>query len=278
VGAGRSPNVRTFERSNVRTILPERMVLDAFRLDGRVAIVTGASRGLGEAMAVALAEAGADLVLTARTAPDLERVAAGVRPLGRRAVAVPADVTVRADVERVAAEALRAFGGVDVLVNNAGVGSDAAFLDLADDEWDRVLDTNLRAAYLCTHVVGRHLVDRRRGKIINIASVAGLVGRSHMVPYAASKGALLQLTRSLAVEWARHNVQVNAICPGYFRTPMNEQFLDSEAGARYVRQAVPVGRAGRPAELGPVAVFLASAASDYMSGAHIVIDGGRLAR
>ncbi len=264
-------NHRTTERPNHRT------VLDAFRLDGRVAIVTGASRGLGAAVAVALAEAGADLVLAARSGPDLEKVAAEVRRPGRRALVVPADVTVRADVERMAAEALRAFGEVDVLVNNAGVGSDTAFLDLADDDWDRVLNTNLRAAYLCTHVVGRHMVERRRGKIINVASVAGLVGRSHMVPYAASKGALLQLTRSVAVEWARYNVQVNAICPGYFRTPMNERFLDSEAGAGYVRSSIPMRRAGRPAELGPLVVFLASAASDYMSGAHIVIDGGRLA-
>jgi NAD(P)-dependent dehydrogenase (short-subunit alcohol dehydrogenase family) len=177
-----------------------------------------------------------------------------------------------------AAEGLRAFGAVDVLVNNAGVGSDKAFLDLTDHAWDRVLDTNLRSAYLCTHVLGRHLVERRRGKIINVASVAGLVGRSHMAPYAASKGALLQLTRSVAVEWARYNVQVNAICPGYFRTAMNERFLDSEAGAAFVGGAIPMRRVGRPAEIGPVAVFLASPASDFMTGAHIVIDGGRLAR
>ena len=265
-------NHRTTEQPNRRT------VLEALRLDGRVAVVTGASRGLGAAMAIALAEAGADLVLAARSASDVEKVAAEVRRLGRRALAIPADVTVRADVERMAAEALRAFGALHVLVNNAGVGSDTAFLDLGDDDWDRVLDTNLRAAYLCTHVVGRHLVERRRGKIINIASVAGLVGRSRMVPYAASKGALLQLTRSLAVEWARYNVQVNAICPGYFRTAMNERFLDSEAGGEYVGHTIPLRRVGRPDEVGPVAVFLASAASDYMTGAHIVIDGGRLAR
>ncbi len=242
-----------------------------------MALVTGASRGLGAAMALALAEAGADVVLTARTGPDLEREADGIRRLGRRALAVPADVTARTEVERVAAEALGAFGRIDVLVNNAGVGSDTAFLDLADAEWDRVLETNLRAAFLCTHVVGRHMVQRGQGKIVNVASVAGLVGRSHMAPYAASKGALIQLTRSVAVEWARHNVQVNALCPGYFRTAMNQHFLDGEAGQRYVRQAVPLGRAGRPAELGPAVVFLASSASDFITGAHLVVDGGRLA-
>ena len=139
---------RTTEPPNGRT------VLDAFRLDGRVAVVTGASRGLGAAMAVALAEAGADLVQTARTRADLEREADGIRRLGHRVLAVPADVTVRADVERVAAETLGAFGRIDVLVNNAGMGSETPFLDLADADWDRVLETNLRAAYLCTHAVG----------------------------------------------------------------------------------------------------------------------------
>jgi 2-deoxy-D-gluconate 3-dehydrogenase len=252
------------------------MVLDTFRLDGRVAVVTGASRGLGAAMALALAEAGAEVVLTARSAPDLEREAEGIRRLGRRALAVPGDVTARADVERLAAEALGAFGRIDVLVNNAGVGSDTAFLDLADADWDRVLATNLRSAVLCTHAVGRHMVQRGRGKIVNVASVAGLVGRSHMAPYAASKGALIQLTRSLAVEWARHNVQVNALCPGYFRTAMNQDFLDGEAGRRYIRRAVPMGRPGRPAELGPAVVFLASSASDFITGTHLVVDGGRL--
>ncbi len=264
-------NARTTEPPNQRT------VLEAFRLDGRVALVTGASRGLGAAMATALAEAGADVVLTARSRPDLEREADVIRRLGRRALPVPGDVTVRADVERIVAESLGGLGQIDVLVNNAGVGSDTAFLELADADWDRVLDTNLRAAYLCTRAAGRHMVERGRGKIINVASVAGLVGRSHMAPYAASKGALLQLTRSLAVEWARHNVQVNALCPGYFRTAMNQHFLDGEAGRRYLQKAVPMGRAGRPAELGPAAVFLASSASDFVTGAHLVVDGGRLA-
>ena len=121
------------------------------------------------------------------------------------------------------------------------------------------------------------MVQQGRGKIVNVASVAGLVGRSQMAPYAASKGALIQLTRSLAVEWARYNVQINALCPGYFRTAMNQHFLDGEAGRRYIRQAVPLRRAARPAELGPVVVFLASAASDFITGAHLVVDGGRLA-
>jgi NAD(P)-dependent dehydrogenase (short-subunit alcohol dehydrogenase family) len=254
------------------------MVLDNFRLDGRVALVTGASRGLGEGVALALAEAGADLVLAARSMGDLERVADRVRAIGRNALTVAADVTDRAAVERLAAEALRAFERVDVLVNNAGIGSRVAFLDLTDADWDRVMRVNLHGAVLCSQAVGRHMVARRSGKIINVASVAGLVGRSGLVPYATSKGALLQLTRSLALEWARHNVQVNAICPGYFRTDMNAAFLDSEAGRTFIAQHVPVKRPGRVEELGPLAVFLASPASDFITGTHVVIDGGRVIR
>ncbi|HEY7678404.1 MAG TPA: glucose 1-dehydrogenase [Candidatus Methylomirabilis sp.] len=254
------------------------MILDTFRLDGRVAWVTGASRGLGKAMAVALAEAGADLVLSARTVVDLEGTASDVKRLGRRAVVVQADVTRRADAEAVVAKAIAAFDRIDILVNNAGVSAVKSLLETEEADWDHVLATNVRGPYLCTRAAGPHMIARKAGKVINIASVLSFIGEPYVIPYAASKGAILQFTRGLAIEWARYNIQVNAICPGYFSTAMNVSFLESEEGQAYIKQWVPMRRAGRPEELGPVVVFLASSASDFMTGAHILIDGGQAAR
>ena len=254
------------------------MVLDAFRLDGKVAWVTGASRGLGKVMALALAEAGADVVLSARTVMDLERTASEVKRLGRRPLAVQVDVTRRSDVEAVVAKALAEYGRVDILVNNAGVTSVKPLVETEETDWDAVLTTNVRGPYLCSRAVGPHMMARKAGKVINIGSVLSFIGEPNLVPYGTSKGAILQFTRGLAVEWARYNIQVNAICPGYFSTAMNEDFLASEEGQAYIKRWVPMRRAGRPEELGPVAVFLASSASDFMTGAHVLIDGGQAAR
>ena len=254
------------------------MVLDVFRLDGKVAWVTGASRGWGKAMALALAEAGADLVLSARTVVDLEGTASDVKRLGRRAVVVQADVTRRAEAEAVVAKAIAAFDRIDILVNNAGVSAVKSLLETEEADWDHVLGTNVRGPYLCTRAVGPHMIARKAGKVINIASVLSLIGEPYVIPYAASKGAILQFTRGLAIEWARYNIQVNAICPGYFSTAMNRSFLESDEGQAYIKQWVPMRRPGRPEELGPVVVFLASPASDFMTGAHILIDGGQAAR
>jgi len=254
------------------------MVLDVFRLNGKVAWVTGASRGLGKAMALALAEAGADLVLSARTVVDLEGTASDVKRLGRRAVVVQADVTRRAEAEAVVAKAIATFDRIDILVNNAGVSSVKSLLETEEADWDHVLGTNVRGPYLCTRAVGPHMIARKAGKVINIASVLSFIGEPYVIPYAASKGAVLQFTRGLAIEWARYNIQVNAICPGYFSTAMNESFLASEEGQAYIKQWVPMRRPGRAEELGPVVVFLASSASDFMTGAHILIDGGQAAR
>ena len=254
------------------------MVLDVFRLNGKVAWVTGASRGLGKAMALALAEAGADLVLSARTVVDLEGTASDVKRLGRRAVVVQADVTRRAEAEAVVAKAIATFDRIDILVNNAGVSSVKSLLETEEADWDHVLGTNVRGPYLCTRAVGPHMIARKAGKVINIASVLSFIGEPYVIPYAASKGAVLQFTRGLAIEWARYNIQVNAICPGYFSTAMNESFLASDEGQAYIKQWVPMRRPGRPEELGPVVVFLASSASDFMTGAHILIDGGQAAR
>ena len=254
------------------------MVLDAFKLDGKVAWVTGASRGLGKAMALALAEAGSDLVLSARTVVDLEGTASEAKRLGRRAVVVQADVTRRLDVEAVLAKAIAEFDRVDILVNNAGVATVKSLVETEEADWDRVLSTNVRGPYLCTRAVAPHMIARRGGKVINIASVLSFIGEPDVVSYATSKGAILQFTRGLAIEWARYNIQVNAICPGYFTTDLNRDFLESEEGRAYITRWVPMRRTGRPEELGPVVVFLASPASDFMTGAHIVIDGGQVAR
>jgi NAD(P)-dependent dehydrogenase (short-subunit alcohol dehydrogenase family) len=249
-------------------------VLDQLNLDGRVGLVTGASRGLGQAMALALAEAGADVALVARSADGLNQTAESVKARGRRALALPADVAIEAEVDAAVKRALDAFGAIDILVNNSGVAIVKPFVDTTPAEWRRILETNLTGAYNCCRAVGPGMIARRRGKVVNVASVLGARGLPGYAAYSASKGGLLALTRALAVEWARHNIQVNAIAPGWFVTSMNEAaFEDARTSERLLRN-VPARRTGRSEELGPLVVYLASAASDYVTGEVVFIDGG----
>jgi 2-deoxy-D-gluconate 3-dehydrogenase len=247
-------------------------------LDGKVAVVTGAGRGLGQAIACALAEAGADVALLARSAEELGATARQVQSFGRRALALPTDVTAEAAVEDAAEAVVESFGRVDVLVNNAGVGHVAPLLELTLDQLRRILDVNVVGAFLAARAFGAHMVAQRKGTIINIASIAGLAGEPELTAYAASKGAIIAFTRALAVEWARHGVTVNALAPGYFRTDLNKKALDNpEIGPRIVKH-IPLRRVGQPEELGPMVVYLASDAAAFMTGSVVVVDGGQVAR
>jgi len=245
-------------------------------LKGTVALVTGASRGLGRAFALALAEAGADLVLAARSVDDLQLTAEAAAKHGVRAEAFRADMREARDIEALVEGATRAFGRIDVLVNNAGIsGAEKLVLDLERREWEDALAVNLLGPALLARAVARGMVERRQGRIINVASIAGLAPVSRLGPYCVSKAALIQLTRVMALELARHNVQVNALCPGYFRTPMNETFFATPKGQAVVQHAIPMQRLGDPKELAPMVVFLASEASSFMTGSVVVVDGGQ---
>ena len=245
-------------------------------LSGTVALVTGASRGLGRAMALSLAEAGADLALAARTLPDLQRTAEAVTAHGVRAEVFTADMRKPEDIQTLVNGVVAAFGRIDVLVNNAGIsGAEKPCLDLGADDWDDTLAVNLRGPALCAQAAARVMITQRRGRIINIASLAALRSIPRLGPYCASKAGLVQLTRVMALEWARHNVQVNAICPGYFATPMNEHFFATPQGQEVIRRTIPMRRVGEPSELGPMVVFLASDAARFMTGSILTVDGGQ---
>jgi 2-deoxy-D-gluconate 3-dehydrogenase len=246
-------------------------------LAGKVAVVTGASRGLGRAMAVALAEAGADLALAARSKPDLEQTAHLVERAGRRALVVPTDVAQYPEVEALIGRAREGLGRLDVLVNNSGVAVVKPLVEWTPQEWRAVVDVNLLGVLNGCRAAAPHLLAQRAGKVINVASMLALVGLPGYSVYSATKGAIVAFTRALGVEWARHTIQVNCIAPGWFDTEMSAPAWQDEKVAERLVRDVPARRIGRPEEIGPLAVYLASSASDFMTGQTIYLDGGHSA-
>jgi len=250
----------------------------ALPLGGRTAVVTGAGRGLGRAAALALAEAGARLALLGRTAATLQAVAREIGAAGGTAEAIATDVTDEAQLERAVALVDERLGGADILINNAGEAPVGPLLQTRAADIEQLLRLNVVAAMTCARLFGASMVGKRRGRVINIASVVGLSGESNTCVYAASKGALIAFSRTLAVEWARYGITVNAVAPGYFRTDLNAAALDDpEVGERLLKK-IPLRRVGQPAELGPLLVYLSSDASAFMTGSVLVIDGGQVAR
>ena len=251
------------------------MGLDIFGLKDRVAIVTGASKGLGEAMSLALAQAGANVVMVSRNLEESRRVATEVASkTGCKTLGLCGDVTERADVENMTQEALSSFGRIDILVNNAGINIRKPLLELEDEDWERVLDTNLTGPMLCSRIIGKLMVEKRQGSIINLASILGFVGIPSRTAYSSSKAGLIGLTKTLALEWAPYNVRVNALCPGPFETPMNQSLLQVPETLQYFLSRIPLGRFGNPRELAGPVIFLASDASSFMTGTTLLIDGG----
>jgi 2-deoxy-D-gluconate 3-dehydrogenase len=249
-----------------------------FSLDGCRALVTGASRGLGRAMAEALAGAGADVICASSRPGGARETADSVRALGRTSWEVSADLGDRDAVAAMAAHAERAAGRIDILVNNAGTIRRQSASDYSLADWDAVLRTNLDATFLLCQHVGRGMLDRGRGKIINVASLLAFSGGITVPAYTASKHAVAGLTKALANEWAHHGVQVNAIAPGYFRTDNTQALQDDPVRSKEIGARIPAGRWGEPADLAGAVVFLASRASDYVNGHVLVVDGGWMAR
>jgi len=247
---------------------------DIFDLSGKVAMVTGASRGLGEAAARALAKAGADVAVCGRAAADLERVCAELRGLGRRAEGFCLDVLNKAKVRAGVAQILERFGRVDILVNNAGVNNRQPVLEYPEEAWDLVLNTNLKGYFLVAQAVAPQMLARGYGKVINMSSILGAVGLPGQVAYAASKGGVDQITKVMALEWAKLGVRVNAIGPTYFETELVKQLRDDPERFNFINERTPMGRWGYPEELEGVVIFLAAPASDFITGQTIYIDGG----
>jgi 2-dehydro-3-deoxy-D-gluconate 5-dehydrogenase len=247
-----------------------------FDLSGRVAVVTGANTGIGQGIAVALAEAGADLALVGRSPAD--QTADQVRAVGRRAALIEADLSTIAPVEGVVERTLAELGGLEILVNNAGTIRRAEAVDFSEADWDAVVDTNLKGLFFLTQAAGRHMLAQGRGKVINIASMLSFQGGIRVASYTASKSGVAGLTRLLANEWAAKGVNVNAIAPGYIATNNTAALQADETRNRQILERIPAGRWGQPSDLAGAAVFLASAASDYVHGQVLAVDGGWLAR
>ncbi len=250
-------------------------VLDQFRLNGRKALVTGGARGLGRVIAQALAEAGADVAVTSRTLEQARAAAADIAAAtGRHVVGLHADVSVSSDIARLADDAHRELGAVDILVNNAGINIRGASESLSEADWDTVIDTNVKGPFLCSRTFGPLMAQRGWGRVVNLGSILSVIGIAGRAPYAASKAAVTNLTRVMALEWADKGVTVNAICPGPFGTEMNRPLMnDPEKFAAFVAK-IPIGRWGELHEIAGAAVFLCSDAASFVTGSLLFVDGG----
>ena len=245
-----------------------------FDLSGQVAIVTGTSRGLGQYFARALARAGADLVLTSRNRETLREMEEEVKSLGRRSVSLELDVRDHSSIQRMAEEAQKAFGQIHILVNNAGCNVRKPAVDVTWDDWNLVLDTNLRGSFFVAQAVARGMIEHGYGRIINIGSVTSVFGFAGLGPYCASRGGIRQLTMSLADDWGKHGVTVNCLAPGWFKTAQNKMLYEDPEWVAYLTDRIPVKRPGLPNDLDGAVVFLASEASRYITGQTLLVDGG----
>jgi len=269
--------------------------LKDFNVEGKVAIVTGAGRGIGKAIALSLAEAGADVAVIARTKEQIENAAADIRNLGQRALVIPTDVTQEAQVKRAVKQTISEFGHIDILVNNAGnavlnpvvalpekpsrwEGGDNWDKSLTKDDWYRIMDTNLTSIFFFAQAVGPYMIEQRKGKVINISSTNADEGVPFMSVYCVSKAGLSSFTRCLASEWAPFNINVNAVAPGIVYTPLSEPLLNDPEIRQAFLEVVPLGRIGEPREIALVTLFLASEASSYLTGQTITVDGGAMGR
>ncbi len=250
------------------------MIPELFDLSGQVALVTGASKGLGRAMAIALAKAGATLALYGRDVAGLTEVKQTIEGLGGRAQHWVVNVLNKEEIDEAVKDTIASLGSVNILVNNAGVNVRKPVLELTPEEWDLVIDTNLKGYLLMTQAVAPHMLAQRQGKIINMASILGTVALPSQVAYASSKGGIIQMTKVMALEWAKLNVQVNAIGPTYFETPLVAPLRNDPERYNFIIERTPMGRWGQPEELAGVVIFLASKASDFVTGQTIFVDGG----
>jgi gluconate 5-dehydrogenase len=245
-----------------------------FDLNGQVALVTGASRGLGQYFARALASAGADLILTSRRREDMAGFVEEIEVLGRKAVALELDVRDEGSIERMGAAAEAAFGRIHILVNNAGCNVRKPALDVSWDDWNLVLETNLRGSFFVAQQMARRMVQHGYGRIINIGSVTSVFGYAGLAPYGASRGGIRQLTMSLADDWGKHGITVNCLAPGWFETAQNRVLYENKAWVEYLKDRIPLKRPGEPRDLDGAIVFLASESSRYITGQTILVDGG----
>jgi NAD(P)-dependent dehydrogenase (short-subunit alcohol dehydrogenase family) len=250
------------------------MQSDIFDLTGQVAVVTGSTRGIGRSIAQCLAGAGASVVIVGRKAAECERTAAEMSAAGLAAISLPTDVTRLAEVEELMCKIEEKFGRIDILVNNAGSALTHKAEDITEEQWNQVLDIDLKSVFFCSQRAGRRMIRQQAGRIINTASIMGMVGQKLTLSYCAAKAGVIGLTRALAIEWAEHNIRVNAICPGYVLTSINEEAMKNEKIYNATLRKIPLGRLGQVSDMAGAVLFLASDASAYMTGQTLTVDGG----